>query len=76
MLLMMWLIGKVLYDCLWAVRRSSGDARFVFHAAIAIIIAVLAEGFFEYNLGDSEILTLFLTITACAYVARTAPEMP
>jgi putative inorganic carbon (hco3(-)) transporter len=74
MLLMMWLIGKVLYDSIRAARRSSGDARFVFHATVAIIIAILAEGFFEYNLGDSEILTLFLTITACAYVARTAPD--
>jgi len=74
MLMMMWLIGKVLYDCIRAARQSTGDARFVFHAGIAIIIAILAEGFFEYNLGDSEILTLFLTITACVYVARTAPD--
>jgi hypothetical protein len=52
-----------------------GDAQFVFRATIAIIIAILAEGFFEYNLGDSEILTLFLTITACACVAHTAPDV-
>jgi len=69
LLLMMWLIGKVLYDGLRALRSPGGDGRFVFHAMVAIIIAVLAEGFFEYNLGDSEILTLFLTMAACVYVA-------
>ena len=28
--------------------------------ALAVIAAVLAEGFFEHNLGDSEVLTMFL----------------
>ncbi|MGA3023374.1 MAG: O-antigen ligase family protein [Bryobacteraceae bacterium] len=69
MLTMMWFIGKVLYDCLRSIRRSAGDALFVLRAAVAITIAILAEGFFEYNLGDSEILTMFLTIVACVYVA-------
>jgi putative inorganic carbon (hco3(-)) transporter len=73
MLFMMWFIGKVLYDCLRAARRTTGDARFVFHGAVAITVAILAEGFFEYNLGDSEILTMFLTVVACAYVARGNP---
>jgi len=83
MLLMMWLIAKVLYDSVRALRHGPGDARFVFHAMVAITIAVLAEGFFEYNLGDSEILTLFLTMVACVYVARAGepvatppPEQP
>jgi putative inorganic carbon (HCO3(-)) transporter len=74
MLMMMWLIAKVLYDCQRALRRSTGEPRFVFHATIAITIAILVEGFFEYNLGDSEILTLFLTMIACAYVARARLE--
>lgn len=68
MLMMMWFIGRVLYDSLRSIRRTTGDSRFVLHATVAIIIAILAEGFFEYNLGDSEILTMFLTIVACAYV--------
>ena len=75
MLLMMWLIGKVLYDSVRALRAPAArDTRFVFHAMVAITIAVLAEGFFEYNLGDSEVLTLFLTMAACVYVAR-APRV-
>jgi hypothetical protein len=34
-----------------------------------VILATLAEGFFEYNLGDSEVLTMFLVVVACAYQA-------
>jgi hypothetical protein len=29
----------------------------------------MAEGFFEYNLGDSEVLTMFLVVVACGYLA-------
>jgi O-antigen ligase len=72
MLCMMWLIGKVLWDFLIAVRKTppSVEARFVLHGAIAIILAILAEGFLEYNLGDSEVLTLFLAVVGFGYVAK------
>ncbi len=72
LLLILWLIGKALFDFSSALRiprRESGDA-FALHGAIAVTLAVLAEGFFEHNLGDSEVLTLFLTVVACGYVAR------
>ena len=45
------------------------EARFVWVGALAVIAAVLAEGFFEYNLGDSEVLTMFLATMTCGYVA-------
>jgi O-antigen ligase len=72
MLLMMWFIGKALCDSVRLRRRSAAEANFVFHASTAIILAILAEGFFEYNLGDSEVLTMFLTMVACTYVAADA----
>jgi hypothetical protein len=34
-----------------------------------VTAAVLAEGFFEYNLGDSEVLTMFLAALTCGYIA-------
>jgi hypothetical protein len=39
----------------------------------------MVEGFFEYNLGDSEVLTMFLVAVAGGYVAldlaaRAAPD--
>ena len=45
------------------------DERFLLHGAIAIVIAAMVEGFFEYNLGDSEVLTMFLVTLACGYSA-------
>ena len=42
--------------------------------SLAVIAAVLAEGFFEYNLGDSEVLTMFLATMTCGYVAIGCPE--
>jgi putative inorganic carbon (HCO3(-)) transporter len=77
MLAMMWLIGKVLWDFASALRGklSGTEARFVLHGAIAVILAVLAEGLLEYNLGDSEVLTLFLAMIAFGYAAREAVDI-
>jgi putative inorganic carbon (HCO3(-)) transporter len=73
MLAMMWLIGKVLWDFASALRGklASTEARFVLHGAISVILAVLAEGLLEYNLGDSEVLTLFLAVVGFGYIARS-----
>ena len=73
-LALFWMIGKILFDFAAALRRSAADpeARFVLHGAIAMILAILAEGFFEYNLGDSEVLTMFLIVVGFGYIAREA----
>src|SRR5579884_1628732 len=52
---------------------QNADARFILHGAIAAIVAVLVVGFAEYNLGDSEVLTLFLTTVGFAYIAARDP---
>ena len=72
----LWLIAKILLDLAQALRRKAGypDARFVLHGAIAVILAILAEGFAEYNLGDSEVLTLFLAVVAFGYIATENSE--
>ncbi len=71
LLIFLWLIVKILWDFARALRRklAGPEARFILHGAIAVIIAILAEGFAEYNLGDSEVLTLFLAVVAFGYVA-------
>lgn len=83
MLALVWMLGMMLYQCARAVRQipaGRDDTRFILHASIACVIAILIEGFFELNLGDSEVLTMFLSITACAYVAvadtRTRRAIP
>jgi putative inorganic carbon (HCO3(-)) transporter len=77
MLALMWMIGKILWDFARALRGKLGstEARFVLHGAIAVILAILAEGFLEYNLGDSEVLTLFLAVVGFGYIAREAADV-
>ncbi len=49
------------------------DRRFLLHGAIAAVIAVMISGFFELNLGDSEVLTMFLSVAALGYLACEEP---
>ncbi len=71
LLMLLWMLGMILYDCGRSLKGlpARDDTRFLLHATIACVIAILVEGFAELNLGDSEVLTMFLVITACGYVA-------
>ncbi len=74
---LLWFIGKMLFDFARALRkmpRGPSDARFVLEGAIATIIAILIGGIFEHNLGDSEVLMLFLSIMSCGYAAVDATQ--
>jgi len=66
----LWLIGTVVIDFLKTLSNPalSKQGRFVLHGAVAVVIGAMAEGIFEYNLGDSEVLTIFLSVLACGYV--------
>ena len=48
-------------------RRAAREQVFL-HGLIAVVIAVMIEGAFELNLGDSEVLAMFLTVVACGYL--------
>lgn len=77
MLMLLWLLGRILYDAVGALRRlppGRGEARFLLHGAVACVLATLVVGIFELNLGDSEVLTMFLVIAAAAYAASETPE--
>jgi putative inorganic carbon (hco3(-)) transporter len=76
MLALMWMVARALYDFARALRRvpvsaerSLTERRWVLHGAIAVIIAIMLSGFYELNLGDSEVLAMFLAVIACGYVA-------
>jgi len=72
LLILLWMLGKVLCD-FWRGLRTPpsdpSDRRWLLHGGIAVVLATLAEGFAEYNLGDSEVLTMFLVVIACGYLA-------
>jgi putative inorganic carbon (hco3(-)) transporter len=78
LIVLLWLIGKALKDFYQGTIRHprNPDLQFALHGGIAVIVAVLLEGFFEYNLGDSEVLTLFLTTIACGYLALSFAADP
>jgi O-antigen ligase len=66
----LWWLLKMLADFIVAVRKGSArEARFVLHGAIAVMIAVFSAGWYEHNLGDGEILTLFCAVCGCGYTA-------
>jgi O-antigen ligase len=72
MLIMMWLLVQIVVD-FWRGLRvlppGRDNRRFLLHGGIAITLAILVEGFVEYNLGDSEVLTMFLVVVGCGYLA-------
>jgi O-antigen ligase len=75
MLALVWLLVKALLDFLLPARRlppGPSDRKFLLHGGAAAVLAIMIGGIFELNLGDSEVLTLFLAIVACGYAARDA----
>ena len=64
------MFARALFDFARALRRGvNSEARWVLLAAIAVTIGILAGGLFEKNIGDSEVLAMFLAILGCGYVA-------
>lgn len=76
MLALMTFLGWVLVDLARFLRRRAAEARFLWHGAVAMVLAILASGFYEVNLGDSEVLTLVLAILGCAYAAAEQEPGP
>jgi putative inorganic carbon (HCO3(-)) transporter len=54
--------------------QEADAARWILHAAVAVILAVMSSGFYEVNLGDSEVLGAFLAVVAVGYSALQATE--
>ena len=72
MLMLVWMLGMMLFDfgrALKGLAPGRGAGRFLLQAGIGCTIAILVEGAFELNLGDSEVLTMFLVVSACGYIA-------
>src|SRR3954447_15984054 len=65
-------IGLTVWDCerqiLKGVKARSLRL-FLLHATVAVTIAVLVGGLLEYNLGDSEVLMMFVSVVGLGYAA-------
>ncbi len=72
MLAMMWMLIQILVDFwrgLRALPPGRSNRRFLLQGGIATVLATMGEGVVEYNLGDTEVLTMFLVVVACGYLA-------
>ncbi len=72
LILLLWFIGMSLWDCFRAIARIGRERSqqlFVLHGTIAVIIGILVGGLAEYNLGDSEVLMMFVSVLALGYAA-------
>jgi putative inorganic carbon (HCO3(-)) transporter len=72
MLILMWMLIQILVDFwrgLKILPPGPSNRRFLLHGGIATVLATMVEGFVELNLGDSEVLTMFLVVVACGYLA-------
>ena len=81
MLALLWVLLQSLYDFARGLRQLPGGWRnsakgWVLQGAIAALIAVMISGWYELNLGDSEVLGLVLAVIACGYVALQDSALP
>jgi O-antigen ligase len=72
MLALLWMLLQILVD-FWRGLRTLPPGpslrRFLLNGGIAVLLATMIEGVVELNLGDSEVLTMFLVVVACGYLA-------
>ena len=72
LLVFLWLMGQIIWDFwrgLRTLQPGRDDRRFLLHGGIAVVLATLVDGVANMNLGDSEVLTMFLVVVACGYLA-------
>jgi putative inorganic carbon (HCO3(-)) transporter len=70
LLAFLWWTGKMLVDLL-RVRQKD----WVVRGAVAVMFAVLAAGWYEHNLGNGDVLPLFLGVCACGYLAKEKTDI-
>jgi hypothetical protein len=68
MLALIWMIGWALRDFVLAIRRlpPGRQERWILHASVATIIAVLLSGWDSWNLNNSPVLAMFLAVLGVA----------
>jgi putative inorganic carbon (hco3(-)) transporter len=78
-LVLVWMLLMILYDFGGAARRlprGRSNAKFLLLGGIGCVVGIMVSGLFEHNLGDTEVLTVFLAVVAIGYTAieESKPE--
>jgi O-antigen ligase len=81
MLMLVWMLLMILYDFskgLHQLAPGRSNERFLLVGGISCVLGIMVSGIFEVNLGDSEVLTAFLVVVGCGYLAIpvTGKESP
>ncbi len=76
--LWLWLMAQMGWDAAQVFRSSGGhsEASMSATAALGCLVSLLVAGMFEYNFGDSEVLTMFLFLMAAPYRFRNGAHLP
>jgi O-antigen ligase len=72
LLLVSWFLSLAGWDGVQAIRsagKGKSDQVFVLHGSVAVLIGILVGGLFEHNLGDSEVLMMFVCVVGLEYAA-------
>ncbi|MBI2819823.1 MAG: O-antigen ligase family protein [Acidobacteria bacterium] len=73
---LIWFFYEVICDNVRQARNGPSRQRALGSAAIAATIGILVAGLFEYNLGDSEVLMLYLFAISVPYAWGRAASNP
>ena len=80
LLFWLWFMLQVVWDhARWFLRlRSSGRTEDLVFPVLALpaVTSLCVAGLFEFNFGDSEVLTVFLALVAGAYLPRDRASEP
>ena len=66
----LWWVAAAMGDAYRETRRDAFGSGWVAAGALALLVAIMVAGLFEYNFGDSEILMLILLVSALPYALR------
>ena len=69
----LWLMGALGWYT-WKARRRLSAQRWIADASLAVWLAFLAEGVFEFNFGTSPVLMVFLFVTGTPFIAVECEE--
>jgi hypothetical protein len=70
----LWLVAALAWQAWREARQAAGALRWPAAAALAVLLAIMVAGTFEYNFGDSEVLMFTLLVSALPFGTRLARE--
>jgi putative inorganic carbon (hco3(-)) transporter len=76
MLTLLWMLLTALFSFIRTLRGTSvnSETKWILHASIAVMLAVMVSGWYELNLGDSEVLGMVMAVMGCGLAAVSSTQ--